>query len=140
MTRNERILKKVKLHKVLDANLIVEKYPRSVKNFPQIIKSADKLVEAGKLIKLSNGKYILASKNKLKKSLVRRKLLKAIQNGTKIILSGVKVNGTKYTTEAFPHEILNEHILIKKSNGEGYRQYRLDLIESVKAYPKDINN
>lgn len=132
MDRRTIILRRLKIYETLDANKIVEKFSKSINDIRQFVKAAESLVLKKKLIKLGNNLYLKPPNRKDGKIQIKEKLSKSIRNGKKIVLTGVKTDGTRYQEIVFPHEFKGhdntERIIVKKENNDGYRSYRLNLI------------
>lgn len=135
MNTKNIIINKLRRGQILDANKILSSFTNSYTKVPVYLNAAEELVKEGKLLKLDKGKYVYPNSIQNKKIQIERKLKMAIAKGTKVILTGVKTNGEKYKEIVFPHEFQGQNnkkrIVVKKSNGDGYRSYRTDLIYNV---------
>lgn len=126
------LLRKLKNYEILDANKIVEKFTKSANDIRHYISAAENLTLKKKLVKLGANVYLKPPNRKDEEIHIKEKLQTSIKNGKKVVLTGVKTDGTRYQEVVFPHEFKgegnNKRVIVKKENNDGYRSYRLNLI------------
>ena len=132
MTKENIILNSLKVNEVLDKKKIAKDLAITLQEIDEYFDAAKQLATLGKLKAIGKNKYVLSSiaTNKTK---IKEVINNAIKKGTSITLTGAKVDGTLYKNEVlFPSEFKgfdnNELLVVKKSDGNGWRSYKVNLI------------
>lgn len=127
---NKNVYSAIKKHTNLTPKIVKEEFSTNRLDIAKVKSICDDLVNQSKVVKTGTWKYSSLDKNKTLAT--RRTIAAAIKAGTRLKIKGYKLGDKAYYDEIIhPEQLLGDNVLVKNTQKDGLRQYRINTITSI---------